>query len=1084
MYTHDPNRCGNADGLRYVRVYYANGATADLYNGRMLDKNFNFNTTYTKSNLITKVETYTIVRYTTWIGTCEGGPNNNYNTFPISSTCFAYYKTHPTDALYNFTITSRPVVQINPIATPLYLNNLGYLTITLTDNIDTQYYRWKYKVGNGTEQFFPDSLNNKAILKARGDQFLTSADFGQAVSVWLEMGCAAGDSLAYGLAATENYPTFSNTLYQQYIPMYQSKTSNAITFNYLVSSPHITGTQTQDIGCYSESTGSVTFIFDRNLNTGETLNLILNKKSPVTGLYEFYDSHTNLSSLTEDNTTFNNLPAGDYHLDLVGMYYGFPTYTDDADQTANLTINQPTPLTFNITRTVNIWCNGGHDGQIEVSANGGQGSYQYQLQYPDGSLSEWTAFNEDTNTFIAGLNPGTYAVQVRDGNGCLAKEPVYYNGILIGVNADVIVTKTATLTEPAQPVTIRYIDQKEPTSFGFSNGYIKAQITGGTPYDGSQQYEYTWQDEDGTIFTNVIEETIPGNEGWFLTLNNIKAGTYTLTVNDANYSNATDYSGCTVSGSEFTLDQPDPLSATINISKQISCNTENEYGDETDIAPKDGQRDESQDGALTATVTGGTKPYTYTWKKQINGVWTEIFTRTDTDNSSTAYELSDGNYAFNVRDVLGNVLGEYNGNDLVAVKDSIFYLNEPPSLELTLQSTELTCNTGNNGSIKALPSGGIAPYSYQWTNGETTQQINNLIAGAYKVIVIDSRGCHVEGNIVLKQPESMEINTVIVNPTCFGSSDGSVNISVTGGTEPYQYQWSNGKTGTSISGLFAGDYTLNVTDAGGCTVMTRVNLIEPEKIIIDLGGDRVLCKGQSLDLDASIPNPNSSYLWTSPNGFHSESAKVTLTDAGTYTVTATSPLGCSASDHITITRSNTDIDSEFLLSSRAYVNEEVVLINVSNPLGQNTDWTIPQGVEIINQAEREITLKFPDEGTYTIGLTSIQGECSQYFEKNIIVEKNDNLPDPGATNSPFIQEFTLAPNPNSGQFMLTVKLADIGSISLRIFDYKGALISGQKTLQGQKIYVVDYQLSGMAPGTYLIVLETAKGTQVIRMIVF
>jgi len=1086
MYTRDNNGCGNIDGLRYVRVFYANGSNAYLINflpSRLINSSFNYYTNYAKSNRITRVEIQTTLRWDIWSG-CNGGPNDHFTSFPVSGTCFSYYNQRPVDYLYNFTITSRPVVQINTVTTPLYLNNRGYLNIALTDNIDTQYYRWKYKVGNGAEQFFPDSLNNKAVLNARGDQFLTPADFGQTVSVWLAMGCEAGDRLAWGLAATENYPTFSNTLYNRYIPIYQSMTSNAITFTYLIASPRITATQKQDVGCYSESTGSATFSFDRNLNPGESLNLVLNQKSPVTGSYEFYASHINLTSLTEENTTFDNLPAGDYRLDLIGLYNGFPTYTDDADQTAGFTISQPTPVTFNITNTVNIRCNGGHDGQIEVIADGGSGNYQYQAQYPDGNFSEWTAFNDGNRSLLLGLDPGTYNIQVMDGAGCLAKQVVYNNGVPIGVIADAIITKTAVLTEPSEPVAVTYVDKKEPTSFGFSNGYIKAQITGGTPYAGSKMYDYIWQYEDGTIGTNVIEETIPGNEGWFLTLTNAKSGTYTLTVSDANYSEATDTAGCTIYKSEFTLDQPDPLQASIRISKQISCNTDNEYGNETDISPQDGQRDESQDGALTATINGGTKPYICTWKKQINGVWTVITTQTDAENTSTAYELSDGNYAFNVQDAQGNVLGEYSGNDLVAAKDSVFYLNEPPALTLTLKSTDLACNTGNDGSIIALPEGGVAPYSYQWTNGETTQQINDLIAGAYKVIVIDARGCHVEGNIVLNQPASMEINTATVNPTCFGSSDGSISASVTGGTEPYRYQWSNETTEPVISGLSAGDYMLTVIDAGGCTAITNVSLTEPEKIVIDLGGDRVLCKEQSLDLDASIPYPNSSYLWSSANGFHSTSAKVTLTDAGTYTVTATTPLGCTATDQITITRSNTDIDSEFLISSQAYVNEEVVLINVSNPLGQKTDWAIPDGVEIIGQAERDITLKFPEEGTYAIGLTSTQGECSQYFEKNIVVEKNDNLPDPGATTSPFIQEFTLAPNPNGGNFLLTVKLADTGSISLRVFDFKGALVSGPKTLQGQKAYAVDYQLSGMTPGTYLVVLETAKGTQVIRMIIF
>jgi len=870
---------------------------------------------------------------------------------------------------------------------------------------------------------------------------------------------------------------------------YENYSDNVVSYDLKKSSPRLTGAQTQDAKCFRSSDGQVRFTFDRELDPEETLSFSIVDLDNQVGindgipLFSVVTSRENITALTEENTTFTGLPAGHYRLQIIGKYKGNSTYTDGVTNTIDFTIDEPEPVIFNLSKTVNIWCNGGNDGQIEITADGGQGSYLYQVKY-NGNFSEWTAFNNGKKALLTGLAPGTYDIQVKDTNGCLAKELVYdSDGKLIGTK-DEAITKTATLTEPAKAVTVEYKNSKDPTAFGFTNGSIQVQITGGTPLSGSKPYNYTWKYEDGTTWNDVTEETIAGNEGWFLTLKNAKAGKYILTVTDANYSSATDKNGCTVSEFEFTLSQPDPMKASVAVSQQISCNVQNEYGDETDIYPKDGQRDESQDGALTATVTGGTKPYVYTWKKQINGVWTVISTHTDTESSSAISNLSDGNYAFNVKDAQGNILGDYQDNSLIAEKDEIFYLHEPPILKLSLQSTDVNCYPGNNGTIKALPSGGIAPYSYQWSNGETTQQIDSLIAGTYKVVITDARGCRVEGNIVLNQPASLRLIANAVNPTCYGGMDGLVTTTISGGVAPYKYQWSNGQTTPNISGLSKGEYTLTVTDTNSCSAVIKVEITDPEPIVINLGGDRVLCNGQTLSVDASIGYPNTTYQWTSDNGFTANTAQVTLANAGTYTVTAVTPKGCTATGKITISRSNTDISSEFLLASQAYVGEEVILVNVSQPLGQTTTWKIPQGVETVSQADREISLMFPKEGTYTIGLISTQGDCSQYYEKNIIVEKNSRLPDPGTTTPPFIQEFTLVPNPNNGVFTIKVKLAEESPISLRIFNISGALVSGEKKLQGQKEYEVNYQLSGLAPSTYVIVMETAKQTQVKRMITY
>ncbi|TWP29241.1 T9SS type A sorting domain-containing protein [Apibacter muscae] len=857
--------------------------------------------------------------------------------------------------------------------------------------------------------------------------------------------------------------------------------SNVLEYSIRLSSPHITKTNVANTSCFDQTDGSVKLTFDRQLQENETINLTLQKKSLAGNFYEFYASHENLRELNEENTAFDNLPPGDYRVQLVGFYKGFPTYTDGSNHSVLLTIQKPAPVTFQ-TKITPVYCKGGQDGVIEIIAQGGQGSYLYQIEYPDGTISEWIPFLTGVKTQISHLLPGEYKIQVKDTHECYARELIKNTqGNIIGLGQ--IILQTAIITEPEKPVNIAYVDYKEPSAFGFTNGTITAQITGGTPYNNSKLYNYTWTYQDGTVWTHVESATYEGNEGWFITLKGAPAGKYTLTVTDANYEGATDQASCTVFESEFILSQPDPIVAKITLNTPISCNVGNEYGDETDNDPRDGQRDESQNGRLQAKVSGGVKPYTYTWKKQTENQWQIITTQSDQEETSVAYYLSDGNYAFNVKDANGIILGEYINNELAEQKDEIFYLHQPEPLTLSFEKEDITCYPGNNGFIKAIPLGGVAPYSYEWTTGSTEPQINHLIAGVYKVIITDAAGCRVEGSIVLQQPGEIVIEESIENPTCYGGNNGSIHVQVTGGVAPYQYLWNTGDTHASIDHLSQGIYTLTVTDARGCIAIKPIEIQNPEEYKINLGGNKVLCNGQSLDLDATLEGIPATYSWESSNGFSSPSAQVTLTDPGNYRVTAITEQGCIVTDEINIYRSNVDIDAEFLLATQAYVGEEVILVNVSRPQGETTQWWVPNTVKINNQEDQQISLNFPKEGNYIIGLTSTQGECSQYFEKNIIVEQSKSLPNPGTTQNPLIKEFTLTPNPNQGEFKILVKLSEESPVVLRVFNTNGQLFDERK-IQGKSEYEEMYHLLNLGSSVYIIVLETSKGTLVKRMITY
>jgi hypothetical protein len=115
-------------------------------------------------------------------------------------------------------------------------------------------------------------------------------------------------------------------------------------------------------------------------------------------------------------------------------------------------------------------------------------------------------------------------------------------------------------------------------------------------------------------------------------------------------------------------------------------------------------------------------------------------------------------------------------------------------------------------------SGGASPYVYYWSNGETTEDISNLFSGTYWVIIADANNCYFTGNIItIISPPEIQLSGVVTSPVAIGGSNGSIDLSVSGGTPPYVYSWSNGATSEDITGLTAGIYYAYVTDVMGCS---------------------------------------------------------------------------------------------------------------------------------------------------------------------------------------------------------------------------------------------------------------------------
>ncbi|MEG2103535.1 MAG: SprB repeat-containing protein, partial [Flavobacterium sp.] len=141
-------------------------------------------------------------------------------------------------------------------------------------------------------------------------------------------------------------------------------------------------------------------------------------------------------------------------------------------------------------------------------------------------------------------------------------------------------------------------------------------------------------------------------------------------------------------------------------------------------------------------------------------------------------------------------------------------ITQPTAISGTTVVTNIACNGGSTGAINLTPTGGIAPYTFNWGGGITTEDRTGLAAGTYTVTITDANGCTGTVSATVTQSAPMSATTSQTNIACNGGSNGTASIVVTGGTAPYTYSWSpSGGTAATASGLAAGTYTVTVTDA-------------------------------------------------------------------------------------------------------------------------------------------------------------------------------------------------------------------------------------------------------------------------------
>ena len=583
--------------------------------------------------------------------------------------------------------------------------------------------------------------------------------------------------------------------------------------------------------------------------------------------------------------------------------------------------------------TVNnqVSCNGGNDGQATATQT--QGTAPISYSWSDGQ----------TTATAVGLSASSYTVTVTDVNGCTA-------------------TASTVVTEPISALSGLVTAVSNPLCNNDANGSITVNAFGGTA-------NYTFDLGNGAQ-----------SNGTFVGL---AAGTYTITVTDAN--------GCIVTVSSG-LSNPAAVSVNTSVSNTIACNG-------------------GSDGVAIATAFGGAGSYNFVWS---NG-----------QALSTATGLSATVYTVTATDANG------------CTSSTSITLSEPTALNVSAtQTTAVSCSGALDGVAGANASGGVGAYTFNWSNGQASASATGLSAGTYTVTATDQNACIAIDSVQLTAPATIALSSNISSNyngaaiSCNGAADGAAAVVATGGSGTYTYQWlPSGQTNATASGLPANVYTVQVTDANNCNAFSTITITEPSLVVVSaILNSTLLCFG---DADASATATGIggtgalNYLWSNGQGTPTS----TGLSAQLYTVSVTDQNGCFDQVAISVTEPTA-------ITASAIDNGDGTATVTAT--GGNSPYSYVWDATAGNQTTATAT-GLVHNSTYTVTITDQNG-CVTTTTVTVNITGLDNVPDlskfdvqPNPNDGSFVVQISFTSAQKS-----TVRLTNVLGQSLAEYNFEDA----------------------------------------------
>lgn len=679
----------------------------------------------------------------------------------------------------------------------------------------------------------------------------------------------------------------------------------------------------------------------------------------------------------------------------VGKYYVTATDSLGCSQLDSVDIAEPSSLSATLDST-DLSCNGDFSGSIDLTVSGG--TIPYTFTWRTSTNSTTIAITED----LSNLAAGKYFVTITDGNNCQLID-------------------STTISQPDTIALAASIQQV--LCAADSSGTIALTVLGGTlPYS----YNWTTSTSSATFTSDSISKLF--------------AGTYSVTVTDANSCSAT---------ASYQITEPTVLSLLLNASS-VSCG-----GDST--------------GVITSVVNGGLAPYTYAWSASTSSV---ILSTADSIKN-----LKAGTYYLTVSDVNGCQL-----TDTATITQN-------STLQASISKTDISCNGSSNGTLSVTVSGGTTPYTYLWNDFSTSQNRNNLNADNYSLTVSDNLGCLVVLFDTIVEPSALIVLADTNNVNCSGASDASIKLTVSGGIAPYSYNWSNSSKTDSIGNLAGGTYSVSITDQNSCSITRSYRLTNPNPIQLNATVANIGCgssaKGGSIRLAATGGTLPYSFAWS--NG---ETTAINDSLAvGVYSVTLTDASGCVSNANFTIQLQGNPIFARYLSASFATSADTISFVNLSYPSPANYTWnmgdsTILNQIDVLHSYRSKRTID-GDSSFYDVRLLADNGTCVDSVNKRITIRNlgplRKGLDSIARYNSPFIEEVNLYPVPAKEVLNYKLLLGLEDEMTVRIYTLEQKLLKTY-SLRKAKEHEGIFKVSELAKGLYIITFETSTDQQSIRFV--
>ena len=590
-------------------------------------------------------------------------------------------------------------------------------------------------------------------------------------------------------------------------------------------------------------------------------------------LYGWYNSS---NAVIDGDSAVSGLSVGNYTVTILDA--GFTVV-----KIVNISITQPTSLGIGGPTVSDAKCNGQASAWASIDgANGGSKPYTYK----------WT--NGDSDSLLNDVIAGTYTATVIDAKGCRDRTTVP-----VGEKSKINIAT----------------GQTNVSCLGGNDASARATASGGTNLGGGT-YNYSWSN-DSTDNAQIISS-----------VTKLTNGSYTVTV--------TDFFSCTATA-KITITQPSLPVFVITNKIDVTCPG-------------------GSDGVAYATPGGGTPPYFYKWVpnpfidtdssssnltagnyvvtvydgnscKQaatVNVADPTDFVITFDSTGASCFGASDGIAKVNVTGGTGGYTYSWSNG---ATTDSIFGLSsyfyvctvtdavncndyntvvitEPASINIATTLFPITCYGGADGALDVNVTGGTTPYTYKWSNGETTDKISDISSGTYTISVTDANNCISKSEPLVSDPPQITFTTDLMVPTiCNGDSNGMAVISASGGTGALALNWEIGQTGDSLQSVSAGSYIIVGKDFFGCKDSANVAVTEPDTITVVPNITQVSCFGKndgSISISTYGANGGYTYSWSTGD----TDTLITNVGAGNYTVTVIDSKGCGKIQTIALTAPN------------------------------------------------------------------------------------------------------------------------------------------------------------------------------------